>query len=136
MNYELHPEFDKILSKLAKKDKVQFEAVLKKIDEIIQAKDTNHYKNLRAPLQMYKRVHVHSSFVLLFKHRDSTSLYWTGGSQGANHSWVESRVCSRTTVPLMPLVLCRSTHRWFLTVENKVILFRDYDHHDNIYKST
>jgi len=67
MNYEIHPDLDKILSKLAKRDKVQFEAILKKIEEIIHTADINHYKNLRAPLQKYKRVHVYSSFVILFR---------------------------------------------------------------------
>ncbi len=86
MNCEIHPDLDKILSKLAKRDKVQFEAVLKKIDEIIRCSDINHYKNLRAPLQHYKRVHVHSSFVLLFK------------------------------------------------IESNTLIFRYYDHHDNVYK--
>lgn len=85
MKYEIHPDLDKILSKLAKRDKVQFEAILKKIDEIINCPDINHYKNLRAPLQRYKRVHVYSSFVLLFR------------------------------------------------PEGDTIIFRYYDHHDNIY---
>ncbi len=67
MNYEIHPDLDKILSKLAKKDKTQFESVLKKIDEIINSQNLDHYKNLRTPLQKYKRVHIHSNFVLLFK---------------------------------------------------------------------
>lgn len=67
MNYEIHPDLDKILSKLAKRDKVQFEAILKKIDEVINCADIDHYKNLRFPLNNYKRVHVYSSFVLLFR---------------------------------------------------------------------
>ena len=65
--YELHPDLDKKLSKLAKKDKDLFEATLKKIDEIITCKDLTHYKNLKKPLQHYQRVHLKSSFVLLFK---------------------------------------------------------------------
>ena len=65
MKYEIHPDLDKILSKLSKKDKIQFEAVLKKINEVINSDNIEHYKNLRRPLQKYKRVHVYSSFVLL-----------------------------------------------------------------------
>jgi len=84
MKYEIHPDLDKILSKLAKRDRVQFEAILKKIDEIIHCENIGHYKNLRATLQNYKRVHI-ASFVLLF------------------------------------------------TIKNDVILFRYYDHHDNVY---
>jgi len=86
MNHEIHPDLDKILTKLAKRDKIQFEAILKKIDEIIHAPYIEHYKNLRSPLHKYKRVHVNSSFVLLFK------------------------------------------------IESDTILFRYYDHHDNVYK--
>ena len=86
MNYEIHPELDKILFKLAKKDKVQFEAILKKIVEIKNSDNLEHYKNLRNPLNKYKRVRVHGSFVLLFRKVKET------------------------------------------------ILFRYYDHHDNIYK--
>lgn len=86
MNYEIHPDLDKILSKLSKKDKVQFESILKKIEEIKNSESFEHYKNLKNPLQNYKRVHIHSSFVLLFKK------------------------------------------------EEDKIIFRYYDHHDNIYK--
>lgn len=85
MKHEIHPDLDKILSKLAKRDRIQFEALLKKIDEIINCADINHYKNLKSPLQKYKRVHVYSSFILLFK------------------------------------------------IEHDAIIFRYYDHHDNIY---
>jgi len=85
MKYEIHPDLDKILSKLSKKDKIQFEAVLKKINEVINSDNIEHYKNLRRPLQKYKRVHVYSSFVLLFR------------------------------------------------LEDDKIIFRYYDHHDNIY---
>lgn len=64
--YEIHPRLDKKLAQLAKKDRVQFEKILSKIDEIIVEGDVNHYKNLKRPMQQYKRVHVYSSFVLLF----------------------------------------------------------------------
>lgn len=85
MKYEIHPDLDKILSKLSKKDKSQYEQILKKINEIINSGDINHYKNLKGPLQNYKRVHI-GHFVLLFK------------------------------------------------VEGEIIIFRYYDHHDNIYR--
>ncbi len=67
MKYEIHPDLDKILTKLSKRDKVQFEAILKKIDEVLHSANINHYKNLHAPLQKFKRVHAYSSFVLLFR---------------------------------------------------------------------
>lgn len=85
MKSVIHPDLDKILAKLSKKDKVQFEALLYKIEEIIQSGNVEHYKNLRRPLQQYKRVHVYKSFVLLFR------------------------------------------------LEGETVIFRYYDHHDNIY---
>jgi YafQ family addiction module toxin component len=65
MNIEIHPDLDKILKKLSKKDKTQFEAVISKMEQIATGSD--HYKNLRAPLNEYKRVHINASFVLIFK---------------------------------------------------------------------
>jgi len=85
MQYEIHPDLDRILAKLSKKDKVLFEQVLKKIEEVSNSGDVNHYKNLRHPLQNYKRVHL-GHFVLLFK------------------------------------------------IEGDKIIFRYYDHHDNVYQ--
>ena len=85
MNYQIHPDLDKILLKLSKKDKPQYEQIFKKIEEIINSNNLDHYKNLKNPLQNYKRVHI-SHFVLLFK------------------------------------------------LEENIIIFRYYDHHDNIYK--
>jgi len=87
MNYEIHPDLDKILSKLSKKDKSQYEQIVKKIDEIVNLSNIDHYKNLRIPLQDYKRVHI-GHFVLLFRKIGET------------------------------------------------LIFRYYDHHDNIYKWT
>ena len=65
--YEIHPLLDKKLNKISKKDPQQFKKILTKIEEIINNKNINHYKNLKKPLQKYKRVHIHSSFVLLFR---------------------------------------------------------------------
>jgi len=69
---EIKPSLQKILRKLSKKNPVAYEAILKKIEEILSCKDPDHYKNLRTPLQQFKRVHVHSSFVLRFKHVKET----------------------------------------------------------------
>jgi len=66
--YSLKPSLRRILKKLSKKDRVAYEQILKKIQEIISCKQVDHYKNLRKPLQDYKRVHVKSSFVLIFKY--------------------------------------------------------------------
>jgi YafQ family addiction module toxin component len=66
--YKIQPSLVKMLAKIAKKDKVSYEQILKKIEEIITCKDLDHYKNLRKPLQEFKRVHIKGSFVLLFKY--------------------------------------------------------------------
>ena len=54
----------KKLDKLSKKNKKQAEIILKKAEEILQ--NPHRYKNLRAPLQMWKRVHIDNHFVLTF----------------------------------------------------------------------
>lgn len=64
-------ELKKTLGKLQKKDRETYEAVMKKIDEIISCDDVNHYKNLRAPLQAFKRVHINGPFVMVFAYIES-----------------------------------------------------------------
>jgi len=75
MRYEIHPDLAKILIKLYKKDPVQREAILKKMDEIVNCEDVDHYKNLRAPLNRYKRVHIASNFALLFRLEGDTIIF-------------------------------------------------------------
>ncbi|RLE47969.1 hypothetical protein DRJ25_01090 [Candidatus Woesearchaeota archaeon] len=55
---------DKIFLKLAKKNPKQLRIIDKKVAEII--KDPHRYKNLRSPLNKWKRVHIDKHFVLLF----------------------------------------------------------------------
>ncbi|MFH1889393.1 MAG: addiction module toxin RelE [Nanoarchaeota archaeon] len=74
MDYEIHPALDKILHILSKKDRNQLDKILKKIDEIIRSEKINHYKNLRKPLQDYKRVHI-GHFVLLFNLRENKIVF-------------------------------------------------------------
>jgi len=66
-SFFIFPSLQKKLKKLFKKDKVMYEIIMKKIEEICSCKNINHYKNLRNPLQEFKRVHIKSSFVLIFK---------------------------------------------------------------------
>lgn len=61
---ELRRSVERILQKLSRKDPKQLGIILRKIEEI-QA-GPHHYKNLRKPLQHLKRVHIDSSFVLVF----------------------------------------------------------------------
>lgn len=64
--YVLHisPDLDKVLYKLITKNRKQYEIIMKKVEEILQ--NPQHYKNLRAPLQHLKRVHIDKHFVLIF----------------------------------------------------------------------
>lgn len=62
---EVSPEFERDYRKLCKKDAVLRKAVDKKIAQILQ--HPLHYKPLRGPLKGVRRVHVASSFVLLFE---------------------------------------------------------------------
>lgn len=61
---DVRPDLDKLLQKLEKRNRKQAEIILKKSAEIVQ--NPYHYKNLRAPLNTWKRVHIDSHFVLAF----------------------------------------------------------------------
>lgn len=63
--YDIKPTLRNILEKLFKKDKTRYEQIIKKIEEIINSDDADHYKNLRSPLQHLKGVHI-GPFVLVF----------------------------------------------------------------------
>ncbi|HOI18655.1 MAG TPA: addiction module toxin RelE [Candidatus Woesearchaeota archaeon] len=69
--FSIEEDLKKNLSKISKKDKILYNAIMKKIEEILTCEDVNHYKNLKKPLQDFKRVHVKSSFVLTFKYIES-----------------------------------------------------------------
>lgn len=67
--YDFSDELEEILTKLYKKDKKIYEALLKKIEEVASRDNEtiDFYKNTRHDLKEFKRVHVAKSFVLLFK---------------------------------------------------------------------
>ena len=44
----------------------ELQNLVKKMDEIADSADLNHFKNLSHDLKRYKRVHVNDSFVILF----------------------------------------------------------------------
>jgi len=94
-NFEIEEGLKKKIAKMFKKDRQRYDALMKKIDEILNCEDVEHYKNLRSPLQhlnlrtctcksvrSYKippmnfveRVHINSSYVLLFKYVRSEDL--------------------------------------------------------------
>jgi len=63
---EIKEEADKIFKKLSKKNPKQLKIIDKKIKDI--RKNPNHvYKFLKKPLQLFNRVHIDKSFVLVFK---------------------------------------------------------------------
>ena len=70
--FEISSKLKRILKKLVKKDRLRYEATLKKIDEICQCRDIEHYKNLSYDLKEFKRVHIISHFVLIFKYNKKT----------------------------------------------------------------
>jgi len=66
--FEIEEKLHQILKKLFKKDKKRYEIVWKKITEIINNLNIEHYKNLKFPMNEFKRVHIDKSFVLVFKY--------------------------------------------------------------------
>ena len=73
-NFDRSDKLKKILSKLAKKDKNRYEATLKKINEVLNCEDPNHYKNLCHDMKAFKRAHIDSHFVLIFKVDDKNKV--------------------------------------------------------------
>ena len=70
IKFEIKPELYKKLVKLSKKDKKSYEAVMRKIDEVVNSSSIEHYKNLRFNMKDSKRVHV-GHFVLVFSYDTS-----------------------------------------------------------------
>ena len=65
--FEIKLHLSRILTKLSKKDKKAYEAVMKKIEEVANSGDVEHYKNLRHNMKDSKRVHL-GHFVLVFSY--------------------------------------------------------------------
>ncbi len=65
--FEIKPELNSKLVKLSKKDKNRFQTVMKKVEEIVNSADIEHYKNLRYDMKDSKRVHI-GPFVLVFSY--------------------------------------------------------------------
>ena len=63
-------DIDKIFLRLSKKNPKQMKIIDKKVEEIV--KDPHRYKNLRAPLNKWKRVHIDKHFVLAFSIDEET----------------------------------------------------------------
>ena len=66
--FEIESNLRKTLSKLYKKEKRRYDILMSKMEEILTCENVEHYKNLKKPLQRFKRVHINSNFVLVFKY--------------------------------------------------------------------
>lgn len=68
-HYDLEEDLRKKLKILSKKDKVLAKIFKKKVSEIINhdEKSINTYKNLKSPLNEFKRIHLTNNYILLFK---------------------------------------------------------------------
>lgn len=66
----IRPQLERKLRKVQKKNHLQYEIILKKVEEILE--NPRHYKNLRAPLQHLKEVHIDTPFVLTFSVDENT----------------------------------------------------------------
>jgi len=66
---EVRESVDKTFRKLFKKDRVSFEYVTKKIEEIQE--NPYHFKPLKSPLNGFRRVHI-GSFVLVYSINERT----------------------------------------------------------------
>jgi YafQ family addiction module toxin component len=63
-NLIIREELDSKFEKLAKNNKKQLEIILNKADEILE--NPHRYKNLKAPMNHFRRVHIDKHFVLIF----------------------------------------------------------------------
>ncbi|MDP3106226.1 MAG: type II toxin-antitoxin system mRNA interferase toxin, RelE/StbE family [Candidatus Methanoperedens sp.] len=61
---EVRESVDRIFSKLAKKNPKQMRIIDKKIKQVLE--NPHHFKPLRAPMQLLRRVHIDKSFVLTY----------------------------------------------------------------------
>ena len=66
--FDITDSLQKKLKKLAKKDKVLAEIFYRKLKEVVNRneKTINYYKNLKSPLNEYKRIHLTDNYILLF----------------------------------------------------------------------
>lgn len=72
--FDRSDKLKKILKKLFKKDKNRYETTLNKINEAINSEKLHHYKNLSHDMKAFKRVHIDSHFVLIFKVDEKNNL--------------------------------------------------------------
>ena len=66
--YDLTDILRKKLEKISQKDRILAQNFYRKVQEVINRdeKTINAYKNLRSPLNEYKRIHLTDNYILLF----------------------------------------------------------------------
>ena len=69
-NLEMRDYLYKLFNKMEKKDRQKLEIINKKVKEILEY--PYRYKPLKAPMQHMYRVHIGSSFVLIFSINEKT----------------------------------------------------------------
>ena len=69
--WEVSEHLKEVMKKTSSKDKSLYNQLLKKINEIINCYDVDHYKNLRYNLKDSKRAHI-GHFVLVFQYNSQT----------------------------------------------------------------
>ena len=88
--YDLYikPTADRTFKKLSKKDKKQLLIIFKKLNEI-RDNPRHEYKHLRKPLEDFLRVHIDSSFVLIFAvdHADQKVTVYYYGHHDSVYRW-------------------------------------------------
>jgi YafQ family addiction module toxin component len=67
---EFSKEMERILEKLYRRNRKQFDIITDKIKEIRE--NPYHYKPLRHDMKGFRRVHIDKSFVLVFKIMEET----------------------------------------------------------------
>jgi len=70
-NFQVSEKLQEMLKKISKKNNVLYDRLLKKIDEIANCYDVEHYKNLRYNMKDSKEAHV-GQFVLVFRFNKQT----------------------------------------------------------------
>jgi YafQ family addiction module toxin component len=71
---EIEKKLQDTLKKIFKKDRKKYKIIWKKINEILVCSNVEHYKNLKFPLNEFKRVHIDCNFVLIFKYNKSEDI--------------------------------------------------------------
>ena len=70
-NLEMRNHLYKLFKKMEKKDRQKLEIINKKVREILE--DPHRYKPLKVPMQHMYRVHIGSSFILIFSINEKTN---------------------------------------------------------------